>query len=273
MIVQTAADGAPHFVMKMKEHAAFAGRMARAFGNDRFQAIEPRDLALYAIDHHDYGWIDFDDKPERNPETGLPYNLVGTPRRTTIATLNLGPDFNERHHPYCGLLVTMHMYGVYTGRYGLSERILIDRMQGEARQDFETVLNGLLNRQNSLKESVAADPATAELVADDGPLMQNYKQLQLFDQLALYFNYLPPADRKPAEYRGVPRSADEDVTVHISPVDEATYAFDPFPFLEDGIEVYCDGRYLLPVEGDDGALGEAMRRTPTERQTMHFVAD
>ncbi len=88
----------------------------------------------------------------------------------------------------------------------------------------------------------------------------------------MYFNYLPPADRKPAEYRGVPRSVDEDVTVHISPVDEATYAFDPFPFREDGIEVYCDGRYLLPVEGDDGTLGEAMRRTPTERQTMRFVA-
>lgn len=272
MIVQTAADSAAHFVTKMKEHGDFAGRLARAFGNAEFGSIEPRNLALYAIDHHDYGWIEFDDRPERDSATGLPYNIVGTPRRITLQTLNLSPDFNERYHPYCGLLVTMHMYGVYTGRYGLSDRVLIDRMQSEARAEFEAALQGLSERQMRLKARVAADPATVALVADDGPLMQNYKQLQFFDQLALYFNYTPPTDRKPAKYRGVPRSAEEDVTVKVAPINETIYAFDPFPFSEEGIEVYCEGRYILPVEGDNKDLAEALDSAPTARQTMRFVS-
>jgi len=43
MIVQTAPAGAPHFVMTMKAHCAFAGQAARAFGNAEFEPVAPRD--------------------------------------------------------------------------------------------------------------------------------------------------------------------------------------------------------------------------------------
>ena len=55
MIVQTAPEGAPRFIITMAEHTSFAGQLARVFGNDRFEPVEPREEMLYLIDHHDHG--------------------------------------------------------------------------------------------------------------------------------------------------------------------------------------------------------------------------
>ena len=58
MMVQSAPEGEPHFVITMSEHTALAGQFARAFGNDRFEAVEPRNEMIYLVDHHDHGWVD-----------------------------------------------------------------------------------------------------------------------------------------------------------------------------------------------------------------------
>lgn len=94
----------------MSEHGALAGLMARVFGNAAFQAPEPRPLMLYLIDNNDRGWFPFDEHPGRDPDTGLPWNLVQTPKDITLQTLAAGPAYNEAHDPYCGLLVTMQTY-------------------------------------------------------------------------------------------------------------------------------------------------------------------
>ena len=60
MIVQTASEGAPHFVVRMADHTAVAGQLAAAFGNDRFDALEPRELMETVVTHHDAGWDELD---------------------------------------------------------------------------------------------------------------------------------------------------------------------------------------------------------------------
>lgn len=270
MIVQTADDNAPQFIIRMLDHGAFAGRMARAFGNENFEKIEPADLVLWAIDNHDRGWTRFDEHPRRNPETGLPYNVVGTPPDITLQTLNLGPDYNEAHHPYCGLINAMHMYGVYTGRYGLSERIIIDMMPDETRQLFRPVLDGLLARQQQLKEKLESDPASSTLL-NEAKITQNCRHLQLFDQLALYFNYHPAGERGEMTFNKVPKSADEAISVTIRELDDAHYAVAPFPFNSDVVETWCEGRYMTPVAGGDEELLTAFNAAPVERQIVRLV--
>jgi hypothetical protein len=271
MIVQTALEGAPRLVITMVEHGAFAGRLARAFGNEAFEPVAPRDEMLYVIDHHDWGWREIDERPGRTPATGLPWNLAETPRALSIRTLEGSPDFNEAHHPYCGLLSAMHMWGVYMGRYGLSDDLLIDLVPQEHRPAFDAALERLVQRQARLREQLARDPETAAWV-EDGHLFQNYKQLQFFDTLALYFNFTGAADRRPAQFGHVPRSAGEDATVAIRPVDEVTYALAPFPFSTSGIRVSFCGRSMSPVSGDDEDLRETLRRAPMQEQTVRLVA-
>ena len=47
MMVQTAPQEEPHFVITMREHLDFCGQLARAYGNDRFERPEP--YALVSI--------------------------------------------------------------------------------------------------------------------------------------------------------------------------------------------------------------------------------
>ena len=41
MIIQTAPAGQPRLAIMMYEHTALSHQFARAFGNDRFQGLEP----------------------------------------------------------------------------------------------------------------------------------------------------------------------------------------------------------------------------------------
>ncbi len=63
MIIQTAPANQPRLAMMMHEHTALSAQFARAFGNSRFEPVEPRELCVYAIAHHDEGWAAFDRDP------------------------------------------------------------------------------------------------------------------------------------------------------------------------------------------------------------------
>jgi Protein of unknown function (DUF3891) len=132
------------------------------------------------------------------------------------------------------------------------------------------MLAGEIARQKKLKEKLAEDPQTAAWV-EDAHLFQNYKQLQFFDTLALYFNCTPEGARTPTVLLHVPMNATQDVEVKITPVSPGMYAFDPFPFEHDDIAVSFDGRYLAPQPAGD-SVREALAAIPRSSQTVHLVA-
>lgn len=236
--------------MTMDEHTAFAAVLAAHFGNDTFEAVAPRDVMLYLIAHHDAGWRDLDALALRDPATGLPYNLVQTPFEHTVRTSAASPEFNARHHPYAGLLSSMHSWGLYNGRYGMSDRVLITGFSGDKRVRANSMLAAEEARQDALKAELREDPATAAWI-DEDHLFQNYKQLQFFDTLALYFNATEESARAPATFPHVPMTASEDVDVSLVPRGGGVYELNPYPFDDDKLEITFAGRYLEPVsEGD-----------------------
>ena len=83
-----------------------------------------------------------------------------------------------------GLMSSMHSWGLYNGRYGLSSLVLIDKIPPQDRPLAQRMLDGELERQKHLKAELAQEPEDFRL--DRGKrLFQNYKQLQFFDTLAL----------------------------------------------------------------------------------------
>src|SRR5215216_2993461 len=176
MIIQTAPAGQDRRAILMHEHTALAGQFARAFGNAQFEAVEPADLMIYVVSHHDAGWAEFDRDPVTDESTGLPYNLVETPAEHITRTSALSPEFNQRHHPYCGLISSMHSWGLYNGRYGISDLVLIDRISANDRPIADRMLNGELERQKRLKAALATDPGAGAWL-DEGKIFQNYKAL------------------------------------------------------------------------------------------------
>ena len=272
MIVQTAPDGAPSFIITMAEHTSFAGQLARLFGNDRFEPVEPREEMLYLIDHHDQGWRELDAEALMDPKTRLPYHLVETPLEKIVQTSARSPSLNSERHPYCGLLSSMHTWGLYNGRYGLSDMVLLDSISEEMRPLVQAMLDGELERQKRLKAQLAARPDTAEWL-EEPRLMQNYKQLQFFDTAALYFQMRHDDVRGAARFDHVPLNAKEDVEVAVTRHAPGVYGFTPFPFGQAGVEVSFTGRYLSPLaQTDHRELAAVLAALPKISQTVKLVA-
>ena len=121
MMVQSAPRGQPRFICTMRAHNAMCGQLVRAFGNDDFERCEPHEEMIYVVSHHDYGWDAADAKPEHNPDSGFPRGLGNGAVPGIIGTGPLSVAVNESHHLYCGLLSSMHIWGLYNARYGLSQ--------------------------------------------------------------------------------------------------------------------------------------------------------
>jgi len=278
MMTQTAPEGEPHFVNTMREHTAMCGQMARAFGNDRFERPAPFDEVVYIVENHDRGWDAYDANPGLDPATRLPVIMARTPTPDAVKTNRGSPDFNEAHHPYCGLLSSMHSCGLYNGRYGFSQFVV--RTQAttsiSVAHAYRPLIDAMLadeeRRQARLKSALAADPATRDWIADRH-LFQNYKQLQFFDTMSLYFHLRHAGERGDQVYVHVPMNAGEDATVLLKKVDERTYSLDPYPFAADRLTLACRGRYArpFPAEFDAARVGAALRALPADRQTYALV--
>ena len=269
MIIQSAAAGSRHFAITMDQHTALAAQFARAFGNASFEAVAPLEPMLFMVGNHDKGWAALDAAPGTNPVTRLPYNLVETPATDIVPTSAASPDFNERHHPYCGLLSSMHSWGLYNGRYGLSDKILIDSIPDTHRPLVQRMLDGELARQARLRDVLAQDPVTAAWI-EDAHLFQNYKQLQFFDTLALYFNRTAEGAREATHFEHVPLDGKRDVTVTLRPAAPGVYALDPYPFAASPAAFSFEGRYIEPLPaGADGDWRERLAAASVE--TQHFT--
>lgn len=271
MIIQTVPESSPHFVIEQNDHTPTCGQLARAFGNENFHIPAPRALLIYIVEHHDAGWIPVDALAEQSPVTGLPHHLTQTPLPYLLKTSQGSPDFNEAHHAFCGLISSMHTYGLFNGRYGLSDFVFIEKMADDHKAAARTMLKHELARQTRLKQHLQADPATAAWVSDDY-LFTHYKLLQFFDTLALYFQMTHAEVRQATQFLNVPDGWGNDHTLKITPQPDGTYHLFPWPFATSVLEVQTAGRYLSSAPtGTD--FKEIFARTPKEFQTYRIVKE
>lgn len=252
MMIQSAPAGEPRFISTMAEHNELCGQFAMSFGNDRFEPIDPFEEMLYVVSHHDRGWDERDAKPVLDPDNGVPYGIGGGPALDGLATSRKSPEFNERRHAFCGLLSSMHSWGLYNARYGFSAfRVrksggLSTPVRPGYEKETKAMLDHEIERQTQLKAQLAADPKTSRWV-EEKHLFKCYKQLQFFDTLALYFNLRHESERAEEVYVHVPMNADEDTSVTVRPVGDGTYSFDPFPFAGQRVDVVNRGRWFRPL--------------------------
>src|SRR5262245_50074960 len=81
--------------------------------------------------------------------------------------------------------------------------VLIDKIPPHDRPLVQRMLDDEIDRQKRLKAELAQDPKTSAWI-EDKRLFQNYKQLQFFDTLALYFNRTHPRERGEVKFEHVP---------------------------------------------------------------------
>lgn len=278
MMIQTAPDGAPRFISSMRQHNAFCEQLVRAFGNSEFEDCQPHEEVVYAISHHDYGWDELDASPIVSQENGFPQGLGNAPVKGIIDTGPLSVEFNQARHPYCGLLLSMHIWGLYNARYGLSN---FEVRRGGSRSipvtetdqmKRDRMLSDEVLRQESLLVDLRQDEAMAPWI-EEGRIRQNYKLMQFIDTLALYFHLRHETQRDVEVFVHVPKGRTDDTSVTLTPRGNGVYELDPFPFAGERLELACAGRSCMPFDKglSSAQLAQALNAVPISQQRHTFI--
>lgn len=270
MILQTTVDGDRCFAMFSVDHAKGAEAIARAFGNADFRAPAAHELTVAATRDHEEGWRKVDDPVLRNPQTGLPYLPSETPHPLHVFKAIASAEWNERRHPYCGLLVSMHGAGVYLGRMGVSDKHVVEHVPDEDKPLVQRLLAYERERQARLTAALAAEQELQEL-AEQRRIAHSYKLLEFADTLALYFQQgEPPEQWIPDIFPNVPVDEEAVTEVTVWPVDADVVTVTPWPFAVDRLELSCMGRWLSPQSSDE-EFTRAFAAAPVEERTYAIV--
>jgi Protein of unknown function (DUF3891) len=134
-------------------HAWISGQLARAWGNDRFAAPEPREEVCLAAEQHDVGMAEWDLRPSLNPDTGRPRSFMELPVDVHVALWSAAPAKLFSQSRYAALLVSMH--GV-----ALQSRRDLAKLTARQRELVRGYLDGQRKLQHALIERLGADART-----------------------------------------------------------------------------------------------------------------
>jgi hypothetical protein len=228
-------DGETVLAIGQASHAWLSGQLARAWGNDRFARPDPFEEVCLGALQHDIGMADWDLRPERHPDSGLPVQFFELDRRTHLALWTAAPQHVLSQSRYAALLVSLHGTGLY-------ERFPPQTDDPEIARAVAEYHDG----QRALQRALAAEVgATAE------ELRRNQTLLAAWDGLSL------------ALCQGrLPHTSDLGAEGPITVAGDG--AVDPWPFAERrGLEVRVEAK-RLDAAGypSDAALLDALGRSP-----------
>lgn len=231
MLLRTMDDGT--VAITQTTHAWISGQMARAWGNERFGRVEPREAVCLAAEQHDIGWTAWELEPSWNPETGLPHSFLELPPALHLSRIwSQAGNLALLTSRYAALLISLHGTSLYSRFRG--DQDAVDGLAATflVRQDAF---------QAGLIESLRHDPLYAAHVSDE-VISRNQRLVALWDRLSLNLcwglNDTLVIDNVPF--------ADDFGSLTLSPVlpYEETITVDPWPFTPSEVDVTFDGRVL-----------------------------
>jgi uncharacterized protein DUF3891 len=247
-------------VIGQPSHAWISGQLARAWGNERFGAVEPFEEVCLAAEQHDIGMAMWDLEPARNPESGLPVSFLQMAIRDHIELWTAAPRRLLRQSRYAALLVSLHGTRLYAHRD-------VSALLGPERSLVLEFLEGQRRLQHDLLETLRADPAAAASAAD-GLVARNSRLIGVWDtlSLALCLEYAPYTVTE------VPGASGMDGDLELAQADRAgRLTLDPWPLRTDSLVVHCEGQLLEGTYGDDDAMLGALTRAPWETLEFELV--
>jgi len=239
------AEGDAVICIGQPAHAWLSGQLARAWGNERFGSVEPREEVCLGAEQHDVGMAAADRVPALNPETGLPRSFVEWPLAEKLALWRAAPDLLLPQSRYAALLTSLHGHALYA-------------REDPATRDpaIEPFLAGEEARQAGLLAALRADEATAAW-ASDALVARNQRLLWTWDSLSLALCLAWP----PHTLRAVP-AVGATIDVEVLPAGERRVALDPWPFAAAELRVRTEGRRLTGRFATEEELRAAWAAAP-----------
>jgi hypothetical protein len=238
------ADGDGVIAIGQPAHAWVSGQLARAWGNERFGAVEPWEEVCLAAEQHDAGMAAWETEPTLNPETGLPRSFMELMLDEHLEIWWRAAPLVLPQSRYAALLVSMHGSALY-------ERRNLARLPPPDVERVRAFLDGQRQLQERLLAGLRADPRTAAS-ADEDRVRRNQRLVWTWDSLSLGLLL----DWAPFELGAVP-AADGEVDVAVE-----DGMLDPWPFAAPRVTVRCEGRRLAGRFADREEMRAALAAAP-----------
>lgn len=268
MVIREVGDGST-YVSTQEEHAELSAQFAAHWGNGRFAQLRPYDTMVFATTYHDSGYREWEGLPRMNVEKGRPYGhreRIPGFEATELTAYRRNVDWVRDHDLYAGTLVSMHRTGLWRGRYDVltSPKPRVRELSAPV----QGVLGELEEQQQRDKATLAAGNTGFE-----EELWINYRMLQLFDLLSLYFCCDGYGDDGFKEECLAPIPAgytpDDSVELRITPNPDGSVKMAPYPFDVAPLRVSVRTRRMAFGEYESEAdCREAYYKTPAT--LLHF---
>lgn len=259
MIIRDAARGAAPgetLVIGQTDHSRFVGQLAAHWGNGEVLRPEPWESVVRAAIYHDYGWITYETSPLVSERTGAPYRFLELPlEERQLESYQWCIDWMAATDLYAALVISRHRTGLWKGRYGVMRH-------PQRRYDLHKLdrrIVELIERNEAWQEKVLASLGERERAR----LPANYRMLQVWDLLGLYFCCQEPyddyIDPVPTGFEG------EGRRMTMKPVGDRTVLFDPYPFDQPRLRVQLSCKRLPERKyGSAAEFREVYFKAPNE---------
>jgi hypothetical protein len=162
-------NGSTLLLITQPDHAALAARIMRRWRDDDLEQSPRRDDILFAVEHHDDGWLDVDHTPLVDAASGVLLDFISSPEpvRRGVWPRGVWPRGVSRvaDKPYAAALVAQHALHIY-------RRYRDDAEWTSFFSEMETLRARHLH---------AAQPATLD------ELLRDYRWVRTGDLLSLAF--------------------------------------------------------------------------------------
>lgn len=221
MLVRDAGDAWQ--IVLQPDHGDLAGQLVAAWGGEGFVRPLRHAAAVLAATRHDDGWSVWDRRPRIDPDSGAPQNFLGVAVPPHLAFYRAGVEVVCDEDPYAGLLVSMHMSGLYRRRYGVVPA-------GEMRLDADLrAMADVFCDQEEERQAALAD----QLGVSEEERWHDYALLQVADLVSLFCGL---GDLESGTARGaaedVPIEGGGRLRVTIDPLGPWRLRFSPYPFAD-----------------------------------------
>ena len=204
------------------DHSRLAGQFAAHWGNADFDSLTPYESVARAAAFHDFGYLRYETAPAFVAESGeTPFFRDVVTDAQRLSEYEWCSEWLMGLDPYAGLLVNMHRTGLWRQRY----KTIASAMKNDKQQ--KPVVEEFIARYEAARPN-----RIAEIGADPKQVWTNYRLLQVWDLMSLYFSCDAPAsehviDPVPAGYLD---ADDVGVRMTMTPIDATSVAVDPYPF-------------------------------------------
>lgn len=216
------------YIVNQYDHSVQAGGVAGHWGNEVFMRPDYFDSLCLAVEKHDIGWVESDEKVLFNQETGQPVPFLSVNLLQHIAFYGKGYEQVKAEDPYAGLLVGMHWMGLYTSRFGYDPSFTFEIPEDLASQIDEKI-NSMQKEWVDLKMEIWDKKSPRSQFENN--LWINYEILQFMDRLSQYVSMHKQDTTNKLIMGPVRKDLESKGTmITVQGQGDGTIVVDPFPF-------------------------------------------